>query len=96
VREREGAVVPFLGHDAWTTTAAARLALKYDCPMLSVFTYPGGEGRRERVEFEPVFEIDGLDEIGVMRLVNEQIGQRITSDPHLWLWFHDRWKEPKR
>jgi len=95
VREREGAIVPFLGHDAWTTTSPARLALKYGCPTLSVYTYPAGRGRNERVEFEPVFELDGLDDVGVMRLVNEQIGQRITKDPHLWLWFHDRWKASK-
>jgi len=92
VREREGAVVPFLGQDAWTTTAPARLAAKYGCPVLSVFTYPASAARSERVEFEPVIETDGLDDVGVMKLVNEQIGEHVSADPHLWLWFHDRWK----
>jgi len=92
VREHEGSLVPFMGHDAWTTTAPARLARKYSCPILGVFTYPAENGRRERAEFEPVLETDGLDEVEVMSMVNEIIGRRVSSDPHLWLWFHDRWK----
>lgn len=92
VREHEGAIVPFLGRASWTTTAPARLAGKYGCPVLSVFTYPAEAGRRERVEFGPVLETDGLDEVGIMTLVNERIGQHVHVDPHLWLWFHDRWK----
>ncbi len=92
VQDREGAIVPFLGHDAWTTTSAARLALKYECPILSVFCYPATKERRQRVEFTPVLETAGLDEVEVMTRVNETIGRRIEADPHLWLWFHDRWK----
>jgi KDO2-lipid IV(A) lauroyltransferase len=92
VREREGAIVPFLGHDAWTTTSPARLAAKYRCPILSVFTYPATAEEGPRVEFEPVVETEGLDDVGVMKLVNEQIGGHIAAEPHLWLWFHDRWK----
>lgn len=92
VREHEGAIVPFLGRACWTTTAPARLARKYGCPVLSVFTYPAEAGRRELVEFGPVLETDGLDEVGIMTLVNERIGQHVHAEPHLWLWFHDRWK----
>jgi Kdo2-lipid IVA lauroyltransferase/acyltransferase len=96
VREHEGSIVPFLGHDAWTTTSHARLAKKYGCPMLSCFCYPASGGGRERVEFSPVFEIDRLDDVAITRLVNDEIGRHIDRDPHLWLWFHDRWKSVDR
>lgn len=96
VREHEGAIVPFLGHDAWTTTSHARLAKKYGCPMLSCFCYPAARGERERVEFTPVFAIDHLDDVGIAGLVNDEIGRHIDRDPHLWLWFHDRWKSVDR
>jgi KDO2-lipid IV(A) lauroyltransferase len=92
VREREGSIVPFLGHDAWTTTSPARLAIKYGCPMLSVFCYPATAERSEHCEFNPVFRTEGLDEAGIMKLANEEIGRHVEKDPHLWLWFHDRWK----
>lgn len=92
VREREGSIVPFLGHGAWTTTSPARLAAKYGCPMLSVFTYPATGERVPHVEFEPVIEMEGKDDAAVMEVMNERIAGRVTEDPHLWLWFHDRWK----
>lgn len=92
VREHEGLVVPFLGHDAWTTAAPARLVRKYDCPILSVFAFPREGGRNERVEFGPMLDTSGLDEAGILRLVNERIAAYVDATPHLWLWFHDRWK----
>lgn len=96
VKEHEGDIVPFLGHDAWTTTSHARLAKKYGCPILSCFCYPADGAGRGRIVFSPVIDPTGLDDIGITRLVNDEISRRIDADPHLWLWFHDRWKNARR
>ncbi len=98
VQHQEGEKVPFFGHLAWTTTAPARMAVKYKVPISTVFAYPPPIGGRARLEFEPMIDPETLSgeastPAHLMQRVNERIEARITRDPDLWLWFHDRWKE---
>jgi Kdo2-lipid IVA lauroyltransferase/acyltransferase len=100
VQSKEGEKVPFLGQPAWTTTSPARLALKYKVPIATVFAYPPQGDRRGRLEFEPAIHPDSLagEEASPARIterVNDRISARIRRDPHLWLWFHDRFKEAR-
>jgi KDO2-lipid IV(A) lauroyltransferase len=95
VRPREGILVPFLGRDAWTTPAPAKLALRTGAMILCVFARP--EGEKVVVEVGPVIDPTTLDEEertaeSVTRMLNDTISARIRRDPELWLWMHDRWK----
>lgn len=101
VQPSQGEIIPFMGHPAWTTVGPARLAVKYDLPIVPVFTYPSVEGKKPLFEFEPMIIPSEAPEqsrtpAGLMTLLNERISARIRRDPHLWLWFHDRWKGVER
>ncbi len=95
VLPREGILVPFLGRDAWTTPAPARMALRYDSTIVFAFCIP--DGTRHRLEFEEPIRVDQLSEaerdpVALTRRINDVIAKRIESRPELWLWMHDRWK----
>jgi lauroyl/myristoyl acyltransferase len=82
---REGIRIPFLGRPAWTTTAPARLALRFGTPILPVFCYPG------RIEIEQPLWPEGSVE-SITGRINDIIGERIRRNPELWFWMHNRWK----
>ncbi len=95
VLPREGILVPFLGRDAWTTPAPARMALRYGSTIVFAFCIP--DGTRHRLEFEEPIPVEQLSEAerdpaALTRRINEVIARRIESRPELWLWMHDRWK----
>lgn len=95
VLPREGILVPFLGRDAWTTPAPARMAIRYDSTIVFAFCIP--DGTRHRLEFEEPIRVDQLSEaerdpVALTRRINEVIARRIEAHPELWLWMHDRWK----
>ncbi|MGH9456796.1 MAG: lysophospholipid acyltransferase family protein [Thermoanaerobaculia bacterium] len=95
VRPREGVLVPFLGRPAWTTTAPARLALRFGVPIWCVYAVPEGEGFRLRID-EPIrpeaLPPEQRTVEAITARMNEQISARIRNAPALWLWMHDRWK----
>ena len=92
---REGVLVPFLGHPAWTTTAPAKMALRAGSTIVFGFCIP--DGLRHRVEFVESIRADLLteaerDPVELTKRINEIISRRIHARPELWLWMHDRWK----
>jgi len=95
VLPREGVLVPFLGRDAWTTPAPAKMALRHGSTIVFAFCIP--DGTRHRLEFEEPIRVDQLSEaerdpVALTRRINDVIARRIESHPELWLWMHDRWK----
>ena len=95
VLPREGVLVPFLGHPAWTTPAPAKMALRAGSTIVFAFCIP--DGLRHRLEFEEPIRADLLteaerDPVELTRRINDVISRRIHTRPDLWLWMHDRWK----
>jgi KDO2-lipid IV(A) lauroyltransferase len=95
VLPREGILVPFMGRKAWTTPAAAKMALRAGSTIVFTFCIPDGTGHR--LEFEQPIFVDQLSEDernpeALTRRINDVISRRIESRPELWLWMHDRWK----
>jgi KDO2-lipid IV(A) lauroyltransferase len=95
VLPREGALVPFLGRDAWTTTVPAKLAERHGSTIVFAFCIPDETGHR--LEFENPIRVDQLnkaesDPVALTKRINEVISRRIAARPELWLWMHDRWK----
>lgn len=95
VLPREGVLVPFLGRDAWTTDAPAKMALRHSSTIVFAFCIPEPTGHR--LEFEQPIRVDQLSEadrdpVTLTRRINDVISRRIASRPELWLWMHDRWK----
>lgn len=95
VQEREGVLVPFVGRNAWTTPAPAKMALRNDSAIVIAFCIP--DGARHRLQFQEVIRVDELSEgekdpVALTARINDAISRRIAADPQWWLWMHDRWK----
>ena len=95
VLPREGLLVPFLGRDAWTTDAPAKMALRHGSTIVFAFCIP--DGPAHRLEFETPIRVDQLSDgertaEALTARINEVISRRIAAQPELWLWMHDRWK----
>lgn len=96
-----GIEVPFFGHPAMTTQAAAQLSLKYGAPIVAVKNerLPGS---RFRVTVYPEITVtpsgDKARDIYDLTLkLNQFLEARIREAPEMWLWLHSRWpKEATR
>ena len=95
VQPGEGILALFLGRPAWTTPAPARLALRYQVPIVVLFCIPGEERSTLRV-LRPILchelPVDARTAEGVTALINDHISAAIREKPELWLWMHNRWK----
>jgi len=86
-----GEKIPFLGHGARTSFAAAELALKYDLPMVPAFGTRQDNGTDIHVEFEAaILHSTARD---MMIEFNNRLSRRIRETPGQWYWLHRRWKE---
>ena len=95
---KEGIPVPFFGRDAMTAPAAARLALKLECPIVPV-QIERVEDVKFRITYHPPIEVEKSgnlhDDIqNVMLTINGLLEDWIRQNPEQWLWVHNRW--PKR
>lgn len=99
-----GIQVPFFGVPAWTAPAAARMALRFDCPLVPVQVERLGKSPKFRVTFYPPLDMPPYDEsLGlpkdhpdyvypVMVRVNQIIEFWVRKNPAQWLWIHRRWE----
>ncbi|WP_428410192.1 lysophospholipid acyltransferase family protein [Hyphococcus sp.] len=90
-----GISVPFMGLPAMTAPAAARLALKYDAPLvqISLVRLKGAHFRftvHDPLEFTPRGDV--ADDVEALTIkINEALEAQIRTNPGQWLWFHRRW-----
>jgi KDO2-lipid IV(A) lauroyltransferase len=89
---RTGTMIPFLGHDASTSTAAAELALRYKIPLIPA--YGTRIGNSVEVDFEA--PIEHTDPVTMMTAVNNSLSARVFAKPEQWYWLHHRWDKPKK
>ncbi|NWG70602.1 MAG: lauroyl acyltransferase [Parvularculaceae bacterium] len=91
----DGIAAPFMGRDAMTAPAAARLSLKFGAPILA--------GRIERLKgahfrvivdppiaFTPTGET-AEDVRALTTLINQRLESYVRARPEQWLWLHRRW-----
>jgi Kdo2-lipid IVA lauroyltransferase/acyltransferase len=91
----DGIAVPFFGRDAMTAPAIARLALRFDCPIVPV-RVERLNGTRFRFTVLPQLELsdrsDTADNVlETMKRVTATIEDWIVARPEQWLWIHRRW-----
>jgi KDO2-lipid IV(A) lauroyltransferase len=84
-----GTNVPFMGHDAKTTTAPAEMALRYNLPLVPVFATRQGDGQSIVIDYET--PIAPSDVMKMTTQINDRIGDRIKKNPEQWYWLHNRW-----
>lgn len=93
-----GVLAPFLGRDACTAPAAARLSLRFNVPIVpvSVERLPRA---RFRVTIRPPIALSSSDDdaqdIRMLTIAANQSFERdILERPSQWLWLHRRWRAP--
>ena len=91
----DGIPVPFLGIEAMTAPAVARLAVRFDCPLVPA-RVERLDGARFRLTFYPPIAKPAAGDrqraiAEIMTEVNAILGDWIRERPEQWLWVHNRW-----
>ncbi|GAB4324007.1 MAG: lipid A biosynthesis lauroyl acyltransferase [Candidatus Sumerlaeia bacterium] len=98
--EGPGVQLPFLGRPAHTYLGPALIAQRFKGRILTGFVY-------RRADKSLVFEVNDLTmpencgdgepgAIAIAAAMNDAISRIIERDPTQWMWFHDRWRPPKK
>ncbi len=91
----DGIAAPFMGREAMTAPAAARLSLKFGASVvpISIARIKGAHFRmtvHPPIAFEPTDD-SGADVLALTILVNQALERDIRARPEQWLWLHRRW-----
>ena len=91
----KGLAVPFFGHEAMTAPGPARLALKYDVPIIPVSTVRTGPARFRVTIHEAIEQDNTLEGEAAVRDCVEKITRfieaQVRANPGQWFWQHRRW-----
>lgn len=92
----ESAFVDFMGQPAWTPTAAASMALKFDAPVIFGYIQRGKNNRHTAVIEGPLDLIRTGDRekdvIANTAMFTKMIEKAIKKNPEQWVWMHRRWR----
>ena len=93
--EGMGQWAPFFGHDAYTMTLGARLALQTGAVTLLTWgeRLPGGRGFR--LHFRELSQPLATDLDAAVRQINAEMEQLIHACPTQYLWGYARYKQPR-
>jgi len=92
----KGVFVNFFGRPAHTASSPATLALKYDAPIIPVFTYRDKENRHHACIGDRIgVKLSGDGDADITAII--AACSKVTEDfirrhPEQWVWFHRRWK----
>jgi Kdo2-lipid IVA lauroyltransferase/acyltransferase len=91
----DGIAVAFMGRDAMTAPALARLSLRFRCSIRPV-RIERLRGARFRFTVQPPIALSdsgnaAADVLAIMTRVNAAIESWVCARPEHWLWLHRRW-----
>jgi Kdo2-lipid IVA lauroyltransferase/acyltransferase len=96
ISKTKGVFTDFFGMPALTVTAPAFLALRYDLPVMPIFTWRDENHRHHFSVGEPIpKDTTGDQERDIALLTarcSEAVESFIRGHPEQWVWFHQRWK----
>jgi KDO2-lipid IV(A) lauroyltransferase len=98
-RVSDGVLVPFFNDQAQTTISIAKLALKYDIPLIPARSIRVGNSFKFLVRVEKPIEFQKTDHINDQSVfdltlkVNQKLEEWIKEYPSQWFWVHNRWKK---
>lgn len=90
-------MVDFFGRKAYTTTAIANMAMKYQIPVVPVFCLRQPDNSY-KVWAEPMLLLSGTGEDAVIantQRLTDILETAIRKDVSQWFWMHKRWREKK-
>lgn len=89
-RMENGKVMDFLGKPALTALSAAKLALKYDAPLVPIYATRNADGLTFRIDVEA--PVPPNDPVTMTEALNASLEARVRADMGQWFWLHRRWK----
>jgi len=91
VNAHDGVPLDFFGKPALSPLTTARLALKYDAPLVPVWGVRADNG----LDFEIVVEepVPASDAVTMTQEVNDRLERQVRLRMDQWLWIHRRWKD---
>lgn len=95
VKPQEGAMVDFLGRQAWTPTMPAIIADKTGVPLVPIFIHREGDGHVITISPEVQLSKDDTgktDPVAVTQELTSYIENYIHMHPNEWMWMYKRWK----
>lgn len=98
-RVGDGILVPFFGKEALTTASVARLALKYNVPLIPARSIRVNKKFAFEVRIEKPLEFKKTDNITNGKVftltakMNKKLEEWIKEYPSQWFWVHNRWKK---
>ncbi len=90
----ESDFVDFLGLAARTPVGPARIALRFDIPILTLHISRDRHGRYTVTIDEPLDLDKYREDDGVIKLTADltaRIEEWVIEDPQQWVWIHERW-----
>jgi len=81
----------FLGIPTPTVVSLGKLVLSSGAAVVPLFSYPEGTGYRVEL-LEPLLPSPGDTPESLTETYNAVLSRAILETPHLWLWFHNRWR----
>lgn len=89
-RQTGSPLLPFMGREAETATAAAELAQRFNAALIPARALRVRPGEAYAVRFEAPVEAETAE--AAMTEVNARIAAWVEQDPGQWFWLHRRWK----
>lgn len=89
----DGIAAPFAGREAMTASGPARMALRFDCPIVPMNVIRKDGARFKVKVYEPLPKPDKDDPDRILKMVttiNAFIEQEIRRAPAQWFWVHRR------
>jgi Kdo2-lipid IVA lauroyltransferase/acyltransferase len=92
----EGVFVDFMGKAAWTPTAAAAMAIKFDAPIFFGYAYRDAHNRHTGTVEGPLDLVrtgnEERDIIANTAMLSKKIEKCVRNKPEQWVWMHRRWR----
>lgn len=87
---RKAPVLQFFGHPARTALSAAELALKYDAPLIPIYSIRQPDGLSFVIEIEAPVPVS--DPETMTQALNDSCEAVVRRHMGQWFWVHRRWK----
>ncbi len=92
----EGAFVDFMGRPAWTPTAVASMAIRFNTPVFFGHINRKDDGNHVLTMEGPLQLVrtdnEERDIVTNTALFTKMIEERILENPEQWVWMHRRWR----
>ena len=99
-RSDAGVKTLLFGKEVKTPSGPAVFSRTFGCPILPIFMHYDTEGRCRAKIYPPLYTERTKDKDRDICQATEKLmavlEQEIRSNPYMWFWVHDRWKDGKK